>query len=436
MARAPAGPPSVPGSGVRSPAPAAPGEGGRPPVEVQRLRVEPSRLLSSAPPVLTGSGAFVPRDTLTNAEVARLLDGPRLAAFVAGNVWCARRAAEPGAPASAAGLYAEFVAERLGVHDRHVVDREAILARRPSTAGVRASDLGAEAARRALAAAGRTPDDLDLIVVGTSSPDSLCPWTAVRLQALLGASRAFAFDVQAACSSFVFALAAARALVLAGSASRALVVSAETFTHGVDWRDPATAGFFGDGAGAAVLERADLAAGRGGTAVLDVACWSAYSENIRTAFGGPSTLADAPPPGPGAARNGHPVDAPPGGDPRYFWQDGPVVFRDLVPVVDDVLNGLLARHGLAHADLDLALLHQASGVMVDAVERRVLRGPRPGLAVPRNLERYGNTSSAGAALLLAEAPPLAPGRHGVVLTFGGGYAVGAALLRGLPPSGA
>ena len=379
----------------------------------------------SSAPVITGRARYLPPDVLTNDDVAGLLGSARLSEFLASNAWCRARRPAGARPAPAdLALYARFVAERLGIQTRHVVDRAALLEARPSQRGVFSSDLGAEAAAGALAAAGVAAEDLDLVVCGTSSPDSVYPGTATRIQARLGAHRAFGLDVPAACSSFLFALATARAFVASRAAGRALVVAAEAFTHGVDWTDPATACFFGDGAGAVVLESADLAEGRAGLAVLDVACWSAHSENIRTGLGGTRALVAA------RTLNGRRALLGPGeeGYP-FFFQDGPAAYRELLPVAARVLDAVLGRNRLERADVGTYLLHQASAVMVDAVVERVVRPPSSACRVPRHLARYGNTSSAGVAIALAEEPVPPPGERACLLTFGGGYAAGAALLQ-------
>lgn len=381
---------------------------------------------------ITGRGVALPDGVLCNEEVAALADTARLHAFVEANVWCRARLAHArangdahtSAPELERRVYAEFVAERVGIRERRVLDLQAIRARRPDPAAMSGADLGAAAARRALAAAGRSAADVDLVVLGSSTPDSLCPAGAVIVQGRLGAEQAFAFDVQAACSSFVFAGAAAAAMVVAGQARCALVVASECFSAMTDWAEPSTSYFAGDAAAAVLFEPATTPRSPGGLVWVDAICRSSYSENIHTGVGGTRLLRAWTEPD--AARL-----AKPGDDGyRYFCQNGPLVYRDVLPVVDEVAHTLLARHGLAPRDVVRWWVHQASLPMIDGIFDRLLGGrPAPDV-LPLVLDRLGNTSACGAAYCLAEDAGLAPGEHGVVLVFGGGYTVGAALIRG------
>lgn len=386
-------------------------------------------------PVITGRGTYLPDDVLTNADVASLSDPLRLVAFTAKNVWCRQRTEALRANGARAAedlplarrVFAEFVEQRVGIRERRVVDREGILARRPGRTTLLSSGLGARAGARALAQAGLGGADLDAVVCGTSTPDSLCPATAVEIQRVLDAPAAFAFDLMAACSSFAFALTTARALVLSGTARRVLVVAAEYFSAMVDWADPATSYFAGDGAAAVVLEEAGLAAGKPGLAVSDALCRSRHSENIRTGMGGTRAfLATAP----GAARPGAAPPAPGEDGYRWFHQDGPQVYRDVVPQTETLVRRLLERNGLDPKQVARWWVHQASLPTIDGIFGRLLGG-RPGPDVlPLPLERLGNTSSCGSAYCLAEDRGLAAGEQGVLVAFGGGYTVGTVLLTG------
>lgn len=380
---------------------------------------------------ITGRGTSLPADVLGNDDVAALADAGRLRAFVESNVWCRNRfaacRANGEATADVAALdrkvFAAFVGERVGILERRVVDRRSVLEHRPARAGASGSELGAQAASIALARAGRTAAEVDAIVLGSSTPESLCPSGAILVQGRLGATSAFAFDVQAACSSFAFALASARGLLISGQARCAVVVAAEYFSAMTDWAEPSTSYFAGDGAAAVVLE-ADPAARAGGMELVDTLCRSSHSENIRTGVGGTRLLRAWE--DPAAA-----VHAKPGEDGyRYFFQNGPQVYRDVLPTVDVASRDLLSRHGLAPEDVARWWVHQASLPMIDGIFQRILgKRPTPDL-VPLVLDRLGNTSSCGAAYCLAEDPGLAPGQYGMLLAFGGGYTVGAALVRG------
>lgn len=381
---------------------------------------------------ITGRGTFLPDGILGNDDVAALADATRLRAFVESNVWCRQRFAEWRSNGSAGAdeatldrrVFAAFVGERVGIRERRVLDRASVLEHRPAQGAVFGSELGTQAATRALASAGRKASEVDVLILGSSTPDSLCPAGSVTIQGRLGADAAFAFDVQAACSSFAFALAAARGLLLSGQARCALVVAAEYFSAMTDWSEPATSYFAGDGAAAVVLEVDAPPPSGGGLELVDTLCRSSHSENIRTGVGGTRMLRAWE--DPEAA-----VRARPGQDGyRYFFQNGPQVYRDVLPTVDVAARDLLQRHGLAPADVARWWVHQASLPMIDGIFHRILgRRPTPDV-VPLVLDRLGNTSSCGAAYCLAEDRGLAAGEHGVLLAFGGGYTVGAALVRG------
>jgi beta-ketodecanoyl-[acyl-carrier-protein] synthase len=381
--------------------------------------------------IITGRGTALPTDVLGNDDVAALADAGRLRAFVESNVWCRNRLAacraNGDATADAAALdrkvFAAFVGERVGIVERRVVDRASVLGRRPAREGASGTELGASAASIALARAGRTPAEVDAIVLGSSTPESLCPSGAILLQGRLKATSAFAFDVQAACSSFAFALASARGLLLSGQARCVVVVAAEYFSAMTDWTEPSTSYFAGDGAAAVVLEL-EPTPRPGGLELVDTLCRSSHSENIRTGVGGTRLLRAWEDPA-AAAR------AQPGDDGyRYFFQNGPQVYRDVLPTVDTASRDLLGRHGLEPGDVVRWWVHQASLPMIDGIFQRILgKRPTPDL-VPLVLDRLGNTSSCGAAYCLAEDRGLEPGQCGVLLAFGGGYTVGAALVRG------
>lgn len=392
--------------------------------------------MSGITTVITGRGTSLPDGVLGNDDVAALADAGRLRTFVDTNSWCRQRCAHLRSNGSATDettaldrrVFAEFVEQRVGILERRVVDREAVLARRPSVSGRWGSTLGAEAALRAVGDAGLVADDVDVVILGSSTPDSLCPAGAVVIQEAIGAHRAFAFDVQAACSSFVFAVAAARGFLASGQARRALVVAAEQFSAMTDWSEPSTSYFAGDGAAAVVLEAigSDLPppAKPPRWELVDTLCWSTYSHNIRTGVGGTRVLSAWMDPV-AAAR------ATPGQDGyRYFHQNGPQVYRDVMPEVDASSRTLLARHGLEPADVARWWVHQASRPMIEGIFQRLLGHMPPPEVAPIVLERLGNTSACGAAYCLAEDRGLAPGEHGVLLVFGGGYTVGAVLLRG------
>jgi beta-ketodecanoyl-[acyl-carrier-protein] synthase len=306
-----------------------------------------------------------------------------------------------------------------------VVDRQAILERRCPEPSLFAADLGARAAERALAEAGIAAADLDVVICGTSSPDRIYPATAVEIQERIGARAAYAYDLLAACSSFVYGLEMARGLILAGLCRRALIVAAEFFSCGVDYGDPNNSFFWGDAGAAAVLESAELGRGKGGYELLDSHCRSHFSESIRTGLGGTRPFM-------ALSRNGQgsPADHEPGGAAyRFFYQNGHTVYREVIPLAVRAMGVLLDRNRLAVDDVRLFMLHQASALVIDGLKRRLFREEPGADRVPLNLERYGNTSSCGVAICLAEEEVMRPGEIACMTAFGAGYTVGAALLR-------
>jgi beta-ketodecanoyl-[acyl-carrier-protein] synthase len=382
-----------------------------------------------ADPIVTGRGLYVPEDSLSNADVAAVVDREQLARWIGQNEWCRKRRAAFDAVADPAArdrrVYAEYIEERIGIRTRRVVDRAAIVEGRPARGTMFASDLGARAAERALEAAGVRGADLDVVICGTSSPDRVYPATAIEIQHRLGADAAHAWDLMAACSSFVYGLDVARALVMAGTARQVLVVAAEYFTCDVDYRDPENAFFWGDGAVAAVVESADSGWARGGYAILDTLCRSRFSDNIRTGLGGTRPLV-AGALTPDAATAARP------GDPSYrpFFQNGPAVYREVVPLVVTVTRELLARNKCSPDDIRVFMFHQASRLILEGIARRLLGAPDDS-RVALSLDRFGNTSSCGVGFCLAEEERMQPGELACLSAFGAGYTVGTALLRKL-----
>jgi len=388
-----------------------------------------------AHPVITGRGLHVPADSLSNAELASVVDPDRLAAWVARNEWCRKRVAELPAAGRTGGalaalhrrVFADYVEQRIGIRTRRVVDRTAILERRASSSGRFASDLGAEAARRALAAAAVAGDEVDVVICGTSSPDRVYPTTAIEIQHRIGAHRAHAYDLLAACSSFVYGLEVARGLLKAGLARRVVVVAAEYFTCGVDYRDPESAFFWGDGAAAAVIETPELGLGKGGYEIVDTLCRSRLSDNIRTGLGGTRPLvADV------ALGDGKAAFVEPGSPAyRYFYQNGPAVYREVVPYVVTLTREILERNTYTTDDVRVFMFHQASRLILDGIERRLLGSDDGRRRLSINLDRFGNTSSCGVGICLAEEDVMRAGEIACMTAFGAGYTVGSALLRKL-----
>ncbi|HEV8310251.1 MAG TPA: ketoacyl-ACP synthase III [Methylomirabilota bacterium] len=390
-------------------------------------------------PIITGRGMYVPDDVLSNEDIARLLDPRWLATWVDESPWCQQRIRVLRAESALSGAsrdqldrraFVDYVHQRIGIRRRHVVDRSAILERRRSTAGVFGSDLGARAAQQALDAAGVSAAEVDVVICGTSSPDRVYPATAVEIQDRIGAGDAYGYDLLAACSSFVYGLEMARGLLVAGLCRRALVVAAEYFTCAVDYRDPSNSFFWGDAAAAVLMEAAHLGSPKGGYQLLDGYCRSQLSQNIRTGLGGTRPFVA----GCGIAPASGDAAEPGGPDYPYFYQNGPMVYREVIPLVARATKTILERNGCGVGDIRLFMFHQASTLVLDGIKKRLFKDETPSDRVPMNLVEYGNTSSCGAAICLVEEAVMGAGELACMTAFGGGYTIGAALLRKVAPA--
>ncbi|HEV8032685.1 MAG TPA: beta-ketoacyl-ACP synthase III [Stellaceae bacterium] len=300
----------------------------------------------------------------------------------------------------------EELAERLDTSDAWIRQRTGIGERRIAAKGELTSDLAAHAARRALERAGMSGSDLDLIVLATATPDETFPATASKVQARLGMKRGAAFDVQAVCSGFIFALAVADNALRLDQARTALVVGAETFSRILDWQDRSTCVLFGDGAGALVLN-----AGPAGSANRGVLSTHLHSDgqqhDILYVDGGPSSTGTA-----GCLR-----------------MEGREVFRQAVQHLSEVVDEALAANGLCPADIDWLVPHQANTRIIDAVGRKL------GLTREKTvltIERHANTSAASIPLALDEAVTdgrIQPGHLVLMEALGGGLTWGASVVR-------
>ena len=298
------------------------------------------------------------------------------------------------------------LAARLDTSDAWIRQRTGIAERRIAAPGELTSDLATEAARRALERAGMSGGDLDLIVLATATPDQTFPSTAVKVQARLGMKRGAAFDVQAVCSGFIFALAVADNALRLGQARTALVIGAETFSRILDWQDRGTCVLFGDGAGAR------RAAGRSGNlATRGILSTHLHSDgrqhDILYVDGGPSSTGTA-----GCLR-----------------MEGREVFRQAVTHLAAVVDEALAANGLTGADIDWLVPHQANTRIIEAVGRKL------GLGADRTvvtIERHANTSAASIPLALDEAVGdgrIRPGHLVLMEALGGGLTWGASIVR-------
>jgi 3-oxoacyl-[acyl-carrier-protein] synthase-3 len=301
---------------------------------------------------------------------------------------------------------AEFEAS-LDTTDEWIRSRSGIERRHFAAEGQTTSDLAARAARAALENAGRTPDDIDALIVATSTADLTFPSAATMVQDAIGMTRGFAFDVQAVCAGFIFALANANAMIVAGQADRVLVIGAETFSRIMDWTDRSTCVLFGDGAGAVVLEAAE---GKGTSADRGILAMDLNSDgrfrDILYVDGGVSTNTTG-----------------------FLRMQGKEVFRHAVEKLSSTAEKALENAGLRSRDVDWIVPHQANLRIIKATANRM------GVPMSRvivTVQDHGNTSAASIPLALsvaAEAGRFSRGDVIVTEAIGGGLAWGAVVLR-------
>ena len=296
------------------------------------------------------------------------------------------------------------LAERVDTNDEWVRSRTGIRQRYLAEPHETSSDLALPASRAALAAAGVAPSEIDLIVLATSTPDFIFPSTACLLQAKLGIKKIPAFDVQAVCSGFVYALATADNFIRAGQATRALVIGAEVFSRILDWKDRGTCVLFGDGAGAVVL----AADSRPGIRATSLHADGSHAGILSV---------------PGNVSRGVVIGSP------FLRMDGTAVFRLAVRVLEEVARETVAKCGLAVSDIDWLIAHQANVRILEATARK-LNLPHDRVVI--TVDRHANTSAASVPLALDEA--VRDGRiregHRVLLEgVGGGFTWGAALVE-------
>ncbi|MFN8572470.1 MAG: beta-ketoacyl-ACP synthase III [Gemmatimonadaceae bacterium] len=305
----------------------------------------------------------------------------------------------------------DFAALGLETDDAWIVQRTGIRERRIAGPDETNTSMSEQASRIAMERAGVTPGEIDVIVLGTASPDRLLPATAVELQAVLGAKRAAAFDVSAACSSFLYGLIVAEGLMQGGNAETCLVVGTEKLSAIVDWKDRSTCVLFGDGSGAAVLKKS-----RGGKGILS------------TYFRSDGTLADLlhRPTG-GAAE---PFDEKALHDRSFYIKmEGREVFRHAVRSMTEATDRALDGAKLTGADIDLLIPHQANIRIIEATAKHA---GVPMEKVFVNVDRYGNTSSASVAIALEEAMAsgrITEGMNVLLVAFGAGFTWASVVLR-------
>ena len=317
---------------------------------------------------VVGCGAYLPQQVVTNAELACRLETSD-----------------------------EWITQRTGIRQRHI-----------AAAGETTSDLATAAAKAALAHAGIGANSIDLIVLATSTPDHTFPATATQVQARLGMSRGAAFDVQAVCSGFVYALAVADNFIKVGQARTALVIGAETFSRILDWNDRGTCVLFGDGAGAVVLQAGE---GNGTAADRGVLTTHLYSDGqyykLLYVDGGPSATQST----------GH------------LRMEGREVFRHAVVKMGEAVDAAIGAMGISSRDLDWLVPHQANRRIIDSMGQRL---HLPAEKVIVTVDRHANTSAASIPLALDDAVRdgrIRPGHMVLLEAMGGGFTWGSALVR-------
>lgn len=301
----------------------------------------------------------------------------------------------------------EWIRERTGIGERHVSVGETVVT------------LASEAARKALEQAGKRAEEIDLILVATCSPEQYLPCCACQVQAAVGAVNALAFDVNAACSGFLFALNTADAYLRMGLAENALIIGSEVLSKLVDWTDRGSCILFGDGAGAVVVERCEASPGILGRALHSDGTGGGVLQCGARELTTPYARASA-----AKTDQNQPTD----GREHYIQMDGQEVYRFATRRVPQCIEEALSDAGLTVPDIDMFVLHQANARIIDAVAKR-LHADRE--KFPTNLERVGNLSSASIPVLLDELNrqgKLHRGDRIVLAGFGAGLTIGACVM--------
>jgi len=315
---------------------------------------------------ICGTGSYVPDNFMDNHALAELVD-----------------------------TNDEWIQERTGIIRRHVITDDTTVS------------MAVKASRRALEMSGVSPDQLDLIIVSTLSSDVVLPSAACRVQEELGALNATCFDMNAACTGFMFGYIAAQAYISSGMYQKVLLIGSESLSNYINWKDRSTCILFGDGAGAAVL-RAEP-----GTAYQPVTRSDGSAGNSLTCD----------------SRHKREWDADANPDDTYIRMDGQAVFKFAVKKVPEVIDEVLIKNQTDIGDIDWFILHQANKRIIDSIARR-LGADRE--KFPTNVEEYGNTSSASIPILLDEMNRkgmLKPGQRIMLAGFGAGLSWGAAMLK-------
>ena len=318
--------------------------------------------------IITGTGSYLPKRIMTNDELAEFVDTTD-----------------------------EWIQARSGIKQRHIAADDELT-----------SDLGTAAARKAMAAAGVNPEDIDLVLVATATPDETFPATAATIQKNLEINQGFAFDVQAVCTGFIYALATADNFIKAGQVNRALVIGAETFSRILDWEDRTTCVLFADGAGAIVLEASEQEGSNQDQGILTSHLHAdGRHHDLLYVDGGPSSTQTT----------------------GFLRMEGREVFKHAVNNLASVVGEALEATGLETSDIDWLIPHQANKRIIDGTGRKLKMDPAK---VVVTVDKHGNTSAASVPLALDEAVRDGRVKKGDLLlleAMGGGFTWGSALVR-------
>ncbi len=318
--------------------------------------------------VIRGVGAYLPKRIMTNDDFSRIVDTTD-----------------------------EWITERTGIKQRHIAADDELT-----------SDLGIAAARQALVRSGIDPVDIDLVICATATPDRTFPATAVRIQAGLGITKGAAFDIQAVCSGFIYAMTTADNFLKTGLFKRAIVVGAETFSRILDWSDRGTCVLFGDGAGAVVLEAQPQHGTREDRGILSALIRSdGRYEDLLYVDGGPGSTKTT----------------------GFLRMNGREVFRHAIQKISGVIEETLVMTGYTPDEIDLYVPHQANQRILDGIAKRLGVDPKK---IMTTLAKHGNTSAASIPLALNQAfeeRRLSEGDLVLMEAMGGGFTWGAVLAR-------
>jgi beta-ketodecanoyl-[acyl-carrier-protein] synthase len=377
--------------------------------------------------VIRSTGLWTPAESISNDELVASFNAYVSAYNDAHADEIARGETEALSPSSA-----EFVEKASGIKSRYVVDKAGVLDIKRMTPRIapRSNDqiailaeIGLNACRDALTRAGRTPQDVDGVIVGASNLQRAYPAMAIEIQDALGIEDGFGFDMNVACSSATFAMQAAADMIAQSHARAILVVNPEICSAHLNWRDRDSHFIFGDVATAILLEREDL--GQGGWRILGTRLRTKFSNNIRNNFGflNRTERADGDN---GARANGMPKDD------KLFVQEGRKVFKEVVPMVSVMIRDHMEELGLEPDQMRRIWLHQANINMNLMIARKVFGREAGGEDAPTILDTYANTSSAGSIIAFhLNSDDLSAGDKGVICSFGAGYSAGSVFVEKL-----